>query len=146
LADNRACAPKPRGGSHSGLEDYAERILDLIAEQPDRTLDELVAAMRSGGFRAAAACSSVFLIVTTSLLKKSLQAAEPLRAYVASARRRWIRQQKLSRYDQTVFIDETATSTNMVRRRGRCPRRALDYSHVPQRQWKTMTFVAALGQ
>jgi hypothetical protein len=28
------------------LEDYAERILDIIAEYPDRTLDELVVAMR----------------------------------------------------------------------------------------------------
>jgi hypothetical protein len=27
------------------LEDYAERILALVAEQPDRTLDELVAAL-----------------------------------------------------------------------------------------------------
>jgi transposase len=44
--DHGVCAPKPRGGSRSVLEDYAERILDLIAEYPDRTLDELVAAMR----------------------------------------------------------------------------------------------------
>jgi fructose-bisphosphate aldolase class 1 len=28
------------------LEDYGERILALVAEQPDRTLDEIVAAMR----------------------------------------------------------------------------------------------------
>jgi transposase len=40
------CAPKPRGGSRSVLEDYAERILALVAEQPDRTLDEIIAAMR----------------------------------------------------------------------------------------------------
>jgi transposase len=39
------CAPKPRGGSRSPLEDYAERILALVDEQRDRTLDELVAAM-----------------------------------------------------------------------------------------------------
>jgi transposase len=44
--DHGVCAPKPRGGSRSVLEDYAERILDLIAEYPDRTLDELVVAMR----------------------------------------------------------------------------------------------------
>jgi transposase len=43
--DHGVCAPKPRGGSRSVLEDYAERILALIDEQPDRTLDELLAAM-----------------------------------------------------------------------------------------------------
>ena len=43
--DHGVCAPKPRGGSRSILEDYAERILALIDEQPDRTLDELLAAM-----------------------------------------------------------------------------------------------------
>lgn len=39
-------AAKPRGGSTSPLEDYAEWLLALIAEQPDLTLDEIVAAMR----------------------------------------------------------------------------------------------------
>ena len=43
--DHGVCAPKPRGGSRSALEDYAPRILALVDEQPDRTLDELVAAM-----------------------------------------------------------------------------------------------------
>jgi transposase len=33
------------GGSRSHLEDYAEEIVALIEEQPDRTLDEIVAAM-----------------------------------------------------------------------------------------------------
>jgi hypothetical protein len=40
------CVAKPRGGSRSILKDHAERILALVHEQPDRTLDELVAAMR----------------------------------------------------------------------------------------------------
>jgi len=43
--DQGVCAPKARGGSRSVLEDYAQRILALVDEQPDRTLDELVAAM-----------------------------------------------------------------------------------------------------
>ena len=37
--------PKPRGGSRSVLEDYAERILALVAEHPDWTLNEILAAM-----------------------------------------------------------------------------------------------------
>lgn len=36
---------KPTGGSTSPLEDHAEFLLDLVAEQPDLTLDEIVAAM-----------------------------------------------------------------------------------------------------
>src|SRR6516165_3967648 len=37
---------KSCGGSCSPLDDYAEEILALIEEQDDRTLDEIVAAMR----------------------------------------------------------------------------------------------------
>src|SRR4029077_18017535 len=33
-------APKPRGGSVSPLEEFAEQILDLIAQRPDLTLVE----------------------------------------------------------------------------------------------------------
>ena len=39
-------AAMPSGGSTSPLEEYAEFLLGLIVEQPDLTLDEIVAAMR----------------------------------------------------------------------------------------------------
>jgi transposase len=39
-------AAKPSGGSISPLEAHADFLLRLIAEQPDLTLDEIVAAMR----------------------------------------------------------------------------------------------------
>jgi transposase len=42
-------AAKPSGGSTSPLEKHAEFLLALIAEQPDMTLDEIVAAMRKRG-------------------------------------------------------------------------------------------------
>jgi transposase len=38
-------AAKAFGGSRSALEDYVEEIVALIEEQPDRTLNEIVAAM-----------------------------------------------------------------------------------------------------
>ena len=44
LDDGRAAA-KPRGGSCSPLEEHATWLLALIAEQPDLTLEEVVAAM-----------------------------------------------------------------------------------------------------
>ena len=39
-------AAKPSGGSISPLEQHAEFLLGLIANQPELTLDEIVAAMR----------------------------------------------------------------------------------------------------
>ena len=43
--DGRSVA-KPRGGSTSPLEEHKEWLLGIIGEQPDMTLDEVVAAMR----------------------------------------------------------------------------------------------------
>ena len=40
------CAAKPRGGSTSPLEKYANFLLTLIEGHPDLTLDEVVCAMR----------------------------------------------------------------------------------------------------
>jgi transposase len=42
-------AAKPRGGSTSPLEKHADWLLGIIAECPDLTLDEVVAAMRKRG-------------------------------------------------------------------------------------------------
>jgi transposase len=80
----------------------------------------------------------------TSRTKKSLRAAEQHRADVARGRRRWIRQHGYLDTTRLVFIDETAVTTNMVRLRGRCSRGERLISHVPQGEWKTITFVAAL--
>ena len=40
------CEPKPCGGSTSPLERQAKQIRALVAEQPDLTLEEIVAALR----------------------------------------------------------------------------------------------------
>ena len=39
-------AAKPSGGSTSPLDAHAEFLLGLVADEPDLTLDEIVAAMR----------------------------------------------------------------------------------------------------
>ena len=44
-----SAAPKPSGGSTSPLEAHARWLFELIAEHPDLTLDEIVAAMRQHG-------------------------------------------------------------------------------------------------
>src|SRR5271169_41973 len=93
-----------------------------------------VVAVRSGG------C----WLATASASKKSLHAAEQERPDVACARRRWMREQGMFDPARLVFIDETSTSTNMVRLRGRCRRGERLISRVPQGHWKTITFVAGL--
>jgi transposase len=40
---------KPTGGSTSPLDEHAEFLIGLTVEQPDMTLDEIVAAMSKAG-------------------------------------------------------------------------------------------------
>jgi transposase len=79
-----------------------------------------------------------------SVKKKSVRAAEQERADVVRARRRWMREQGLFDPARLVFVDETATSTNMARLHGRCERGVRLIGHVPQSHWETITFVAGL--
>lgn len=44
-----------------------------------------------------------------------------------------------------IFIDETWTTTNMTRLRGRAPRGQRLIAHTPHGHWKTTTLIAALG-
>jgi len=46
--------------------------------------------------------------------------------------------------ERYVFLDETATTTNMTRLRGRSPRGARLVDKTPYGHWKSTTFVAAL--
>ena len=46
FVETGSVAAKPSGGSASPLEAHAEFLLGLIADKPDLTLDEIVAAMR----------------------------------------------------------------------------------------------------
>ena len=46
FGDTGSCMAQPRGGSISPLEEQADFLLTLIAEQPDLTLDEIVSTMR----------------------------------------------------------------------------------------------------
>src|SRR5487761_887278 len=39
------CAPKPRGGSTSPLEQHSEKVMALVGERPDLTLAEIVAEL-----------------------------------------------------------------------------------------------------
>ena len=65
---------------------------------------------------------------------------------MAEARVVWRTTQQSLDPAKLVFIDETGTSTNMARLRGRGKRGRRVIGRVPQGHWKTMTFVAGLRQ
>jgi len=92
------------------------------------------AAARSGGSSSGAG----------SALKKIVHASEQERADVAEARQRWKEDQPALDPARLVFIDETGTSTNMARLRGRCRRGERLVGRVPHGHWKITTFVAGL--
>ena len=98
---------KPYGGSRSPLEDHAGELLALIEEQPDLTLDEIVAVMRKRKIPGSRTTLFRFLERRAVTSKKVLHAAEQERADVARARRRWIREQGLLDTTHLVFIDES---------------------------------------
>jgi transposase len=79
-----------------------------------------------------------------SALKKSVRAAEQDRPDVAAAREAWAQGQANLDHDRLVFIDETGTSTNMARQRGRALRGERLVAKIPHGHWKTTTFVAGL--
>jgi transposase len=108
LAREQEAAPKPRGGSVSPLEEFAEQVLELVAEQPDLTLVETVAELRKRRGRTS----------RSSLCKLRNGSASD----VACARRRWTREQGMFDRARLVFSDETAVGTNMVWLSGRAPR------------------------
>jgi toxin ParE1/3/4 len=66
--DNGTASPKPRGGSVSRLERHLKWILDLVAEQPNLTLDELVEASER---------------MTLAWSPESIHDLSALRAYIA---------------------------------------------------------------
>jgi transposase len=96
----------------------------------------LSALARYGGFSTA----------ITSHSKKSLHAAEQERNDVRAARTKWKREQPQLDAKKLIFIDETGTSTNMTRARGRCRRGKRLVAKVPHGHWKMTTFVAGLRQ
>jgi len=63
---------------------------------------------------------------------------------VAEARERWRQDQPGLDPSRLVFIDETGTSTNMVRPRGRSRRGTRLVGRAPHGHWKITTFLAGL--
>jgi transposase len=76
--------------------------------------------------------------------KKSIRAAEQLRADVADAREVWRELQSKLDATKLIFLDETWAKTNMTRLYGRSPRGHRLLGRAPYGHWKTTTFLAGL--
>ena len=63
---------------------------------------------------------------------------------MARERKHWRVWQRFNDPAHFVFLEETGTSTNMVRRYGRCPRGQRLVDATPWGHWKITTFVAGL--
>jgi transposase len=83
--ESRSATPKPRGGSVSPLEYQAERVVAVITDQPDLTLEETAAELRRYRIRTSRSSLSRFFQRHDITFKKSLQAAERERADVAQS-------------------------------------------------------------
>jgi transposase len=73
-----------------------------------------------------------------------VHASEQERPDIAAGRATWKSGQGALDPKRLVFIDETGTSTNMARLRGRARRGCRVVGRVPWGHWKIMTFVAGL--
>jgi len=73
-----------------------------------------------------------------------VHASEQERPDIAAARVAWQAGQGALDPKRLVFIDETGTSTNMARLRGRSKRGCRVVGRVPWGHWKIITFVAGL--
>ena len=76
--------------------------------------------------------------------KKSPRAAEQDRPDVAGERQLWRAWQRFMDPARFVFLDETATATDMARRYGRGPSDRRLVAAVPHGHWRPTTFIAGL--
>jgi transposase len=71
--DTGSATAKPSGGSVSPLGKYAQWFFDLIAVQPDLTLDEVMVAKRRRASPAVAMLWGVSSVATISPLRKPVR-------------------------------------------------------------------------
>jgi transposase len=131
--------------SRSPLEKHKRWLLALVADEPDLTLDEIRARLRSVK-RQKAAIGSIWRFYDRHHItfKKTLHAVEQDRPDVAAERAALKAEQPKLDAPRLVFIDETAVTTKMVRHYGRSPCGERLVAGVPHGHWKTLTLVAAL--
>ena len=122
------------------------RVLQLVARQPDLTLQEIRGALAASCGITVGLCTVHRFLGAHNLTRKKRPDTRPSedRPDVAKARRVFIRRQPALDPKRLVFIDETWAATNMTRRYGRCARGPRLRASVPHGHWKPTTLVAGL--
>ena len=148
LATTGRCTPLASGGDHRSkdLEQHKDWLLALVGEEPDATLAEIQTRLAAThGLKKSPSCLwRFFRRHDVTFKKKTLHAAEQDRPDVKAAREAWRENQASLDPARLVFIDETATATNMTRLRGRSAEGQRLIGKSPHGHRKTTTFVAAL--
>lgn len=110
--------PKPHLGAARKLDDEADaRLLELVREQPDATLDELRDRLGIPCSRMAIARALQRLKITRK--KKSLHAQEQDSPRVQKQRKAFQKKMASMDPDHLVFVDEEGVNTSMTRTYGR---------------------------
>ncbi len=139
-------AAKPmHGHPPSKLAAHQDLVLQLVADQPDLTLDELRQRLADHGIEVGKSWIHSFLRrQRISVKNKTAHAAEQNRSDVKKLRKAWRRAQPWIDQERLVFLDETALTTKLARLDGRCLVGERLVSAIPHGHWKTLTFIAAL--
>ena len=125
-------AAKLIGGKRSLLDAHQRWLLEQVAAEPDLTMEEIRGRLRARRIRVSASSVWRFYDRNDITFKKSLHAAEQDREDVRTARTNWKRAKPRLDPRKLIFVDETGTSTNMSRLRGRCLRGKRLVAKVPQ--------------
>ena len=141
-----SCAAALAGGDDKSksVEGHAEWLLNLVRAEPDLTFAEIQERLREAhGIKQSVSClRRLFDRHGITFKKKTLHAAEQDRDDVRAAREEWRENQPSLDPRRLVFIDETATKTNMTRLRGRAPEGERLMCKTPHGHRKTTTFIA----
>jgi transposase len=135
--------PKPHGGGHPsalGPEDI-KRLRELVAKQPDATLEEL-------RVRLGVPCSHMAICRALQKLglprkKKVFHVQERDSPKVQRKRRKFRKDVAGLDRQRLVFVDESGAHTAMTRTHGRAPRGQRLHGAVPGR-WETVTLICGL--
>ena len=137
-----AARPHAGGPAPKMDDDRRGRLLLLVAEQPDATLEELRDRLAAPVHLCTIARHLARLGLTVK--KKVLRAAEQDRSDVRQKRAAFRTRTRGVDPGRFVFLDEIGANTALTRLRGRAPRGERLVEDVPQGQWQTTTLISAV--
>ena len=135
--------PRPHGGGRRPTLDGQDlqRLRQLLADQPDATLDELADRLGKGCSRMAVYRALRRMRITRK--KKVLRANERDRKDVQQKREDFLQQLASIDPEHRVYVDEMGATTAMTRTHGRAAVGERVYGSVPGK-WESLTLIAGV--